>query len=59
MFDALTTRRPYKEAFSNEKAFKILKEESGTHFDPKIVEVFFNKLKEILETQERYHDNEI
>ena len=59
VFDALTTRRPYKEAFSNEKSFKILQEESGTHFDPKIVEVFFDNVQEIVETQERDHDNEI
>ena len=54
VFDSLTTRRPYKEAFSNEKAFKILKDESGTHFDPKTVAVFFYKLQEILECQEKY-----
>jgi len=57
VFDALTSKRPYKEAFSNEKALKILSEESGTHLDPKIVKVFFDKLQEILETQEKYRVN--
>lgn len=40
VFDALMSRRSYKEAFSAEKTFKIITEESGKHFDPMIVEVF-------------------
>ena len=40
VFDALTSKRPYKEPFSYEKAIKILKESSGTHFDPQILESF-------------------
>lgn len=47
VFDALTSKRPYKQAFSYEKAIGIMKESSGTHFDPKILEIFIrisNKL---------------
>jgi len=40
VFDALTNERPYKEAFTHEMSVKIIKEESGAHFDPKIVEIF-------------------
>ena len=40
VFDALTSKRCYKEAISAEEAFKIIEEESGTHFDPQLVEVF-------------------
>ena len=40
VFDALVSRRPYKEGFSFEKAMGIIHEESGTHFDPKIVTAF-------------------
>jgi len=47
VFDAITTKRPYKEAFSNEEAFDTLKKGRGTHFDPKIVNVFFDKIDEI------------
>ena len=40
VYDALRTRRPYKEPFSEEKAFKIIVSGSGTHFDPGLVDVF-------------------
>ena len=40
VYDALRTRRPYKEPFSEEEAYKIIIEGAGTHFDPGIVEVF-------------------
>lgn len=39
-FDALTSDRCYKKAFSVEKSLGILREESGTHFDPEVVEAF-------------------
>ncbi|MES0489376.1 MAG: HD domain-containing phosphohydrolase [Leptospirales bacterium] len=46
VYDALRTRRPYKEPFSKVKAEEIIIELKGTHFDPKIVDVFFrNKEK--------------
>ena len=40
VFDALLATRPYKKPFSTKKAMQIIKEESGSHFDPKIVEKF-------------------
>jgi putative two-component system response regulator len=40
VFDALTSRRPYKEPFSVERAFEIIREERGSHFDPTIVDAF-------------------
>jgi PAS domain S-box-containing protein len=39
-YDALRSRRPYKESLSREIAFKIVCEESGKHFDPEIVDAF-------------------
>ena len=39
VFDALTTERPYKKAFSARKAFDILYEEAGSHFDPYLIEI--------------------
>ncbi|MCR5825144.1 MAG: HD domain-containing protein [Oscillospiraceae bacterium] len=40
VFDALVSRRSYKEPFTFEKAMDIIKEESGTHFDPAVVDAF-------------------
>jgi len=40
VFDALTSRRPYKEAFSLESAVRILAEGRGSHFDPDLLDVF-------------------
>ncbi|MBO4692781.1 MAG: HD domain-containing protein [Clostridia bacterium] len=42
VFDALVSRRSYKEPFSFDKAVSIIKEESGTHFDPDVVKAFLN-----------------
>lgn len=41
VFDALTSKRCYKSAMPLEKAYAIIREESGTHFDPVVVEAFF------------------
>jgi len=40
VYDALTSVRPYKKAFSHEEAVRIITESSGTQFDPALVEVF-------------------
>ncbi len=40
VYDALVSERPYKKPFTHEQAVGIIKEGSGTHFDPRIVEVF-------------------
>lgn len=45
VYDALTTKRCYKEAIPSELAFEIMKSESGTHFDPALIDVFM-KYKE-------------
>ena len=47
VFDALTSPRVYKPAFSLEKALSILEEGKGTQFDPKCVEVFMESLDEV------------
>lgn len=39
VFDALTSKRPYKDEFSMERAFAIIEEGKGTQFDPRLVEV--------------------
>jgi two-component system response regulator RpfG len=49
VFDALTTKRPYKEAWSIADAFSYIEKEKGTHFDPLCVEAFFNQKEKVLE----------
>jgi len=46
-FDALTTERPYKKAFSIEKACRIIREEKGRQFDPRLVDIFLANLEEV------------
>jgi len=41
VYDALTSERPYKKAFTHEDSMKILMENAGKQFDPKIAEVFY------------------
>lgn len=42
VYDALVSERPYKKPFTHEQAVEIIEKDSGTHFDPKIVEAFVN-----------------
>lgn len=44
VYDALRSKRCYKEGFSKEKSLEIIKESSGTHFDPAIVDVFVDNI---------------
>jgi putative two-component system response regulator len=51
-YDALVSKRPYKEAYAHEEAVNIISKDAGKHFDPKIVEVFLavqDKFKEARE----------
>ena len=53
VFDALTSVRPYKHAWDLDKAVKQINDDSGTHFDPKVVDAFniaLDKIKEIKDT---------
>ena len=55
VFDALTSARVYKPAFSIEKALEILNEGKGTQFDPKCVEVFMEALPEVRVILRKYN----
>ena len=57
VFDALTSKRPYKEPFSIEKSLAIVKEERGTHFDPNVVDAFFDIQDEILNIKKQYSED--
>ncbi|MED3833551.1 hypothetical protein [Peribacillus frigoritolerans] len=41
VFDALTSRRPYKDSWPVERALSFINEQKGNHFDPSIVMSFF------------------
>ena len=58
VFDALTSKRPYKEAFSVEKAFGIIEEGKGSHFDPDVVDAFKAIRDEILTIKAQYGDDD-
>jgi putative two-component system response regulator len=42
VYDALVSERPYKKPYSHEEAVKIIENDSGTHFDPVLVQAFLN-----------------
>ncbi len=56
VFDAVTSERPYKPAFPNEEALQLLRDGKGKHFDPRVVDVFFECLDDILKIQEKFKD---
>ncbi|MDD5227778.1 MAG: response regulator [Methylococcales bacterium] len=58
VFDALTSVRPYKKAWSLGDAKQFLAEQSGTHFDPQCVEAFFRVWSEVLLIHAHYQDDE-
>ncbi len=55
VFDALVSPRCYKEPFTPEKAFNIIKESSGTHFDPILTAEFLLIKDEILQIMNKYN----
>ena len=54
VFDALGSDRCYKKAWRDEEIFTFFKEEKGKHFDPKLVDLFFENLEEFLKIREKY-----
>ena len=56
VFDALSSKRVYKEAWDEAETLKTIKEVSGQQFDPELVEVFFSSLDVIRSIQKRYPD---
>jgi putative two-component system response regulator len=56
VFDALTSVRPYKNAWTVEKAIQLLVKEKGKHFDSEIVDLFLENKEIILEIKNKYSD---
>ncbi|MFK8113211.1 MAG: HD domain-containing phosphohydrolase [Rubripirellula sp.] len=56
VYDALRARRPYKQPFSIEKSLDILSHDAGTHFDPAVVEAFFQGFDAISSIESEFSD---
>jgi len=58
MFDALTSRRPYKQAWSNEEAFSVLRALAGAKLDADCINALIGRAEEIDQIQARFHSDE-
>lgn len=58
VFDALMSRRVYKEAWDQDAVLKEIRAMSGTKFDPEFVDAFFEVLPRLLEIRARHPDEE-
>ncbi len=54
VFDALTTRRPYKKEVSTQEAYQLITNASGALFDPELVQVFRDSFDEILAVHKNF-----
>ncbi|MDI4652344.1 MULTISPECIES: two-component system response regulator [Pseudoalteromonas] len=54
VFDALTSKRPYKKAWTVEEALDLLKDEAGKHFDPQLVDLFIGQIDSIIEIKNTF-----
>jgi len=58
VFDALTSKRPYREPFELDRAHEIIEEGQGGHFDPEVAGAFFTVEDEIVSIKEKYRDQD-
>lgn len=56
VFDALVSKRCYKDAMDDETAFEIIKNDAGSHFDPTLAEIFLEKKNEVLKIHNTYKE---
>lgn len=56
VYDALISKRVYKEAYSHDKVVSIIESESGKHFDPLLVKLFLNIKDKFYEIAKKYKD---
>ncbi len=56
VYDALTSRRVYKDAWSTEDTIKTIRENAGTQFDPALLDIFLARPKDLLKIQTKYPD---
>jgi putative two-component system response regulator len=58
VFDALSSVRPYKDAFPLEKCLSILREGKGKHFDPRVLDAFLARIDQIVNIRDHYAELE-
>jgi response regulator RpfG family c-di-GMP phosphodiesterase len=56
VYDALSSARVYKDAWDESKVLDTIESESGRHFDPELIEIFFSSLDFLRAIQRRYQD---
>jgi putative two-component system response regulator len=56
VFDALASKRPYKDALPLDRCFEVLEEGRGTHFDPRVLDAFLSSKDEVLAVYYQYTD---
>lgn len=54
VFDALTSPRPYKEAWPMDKVLDFFKDQAGKHFDPRLVEEFFQIIPKVIALRDKF-----
>lgn len=58
VFDALSMKPPYKDAWPMDKVMSTLRESSGTHFEPRLIEAFEDVLSDILDIKAQWDDRD-
>ncbi len=56
VFDALGSDRVYKKSWELDRIYNLLREERGKHFDPQLIDIFFENEEEFLEIRAKYRD---
>ncbi|MNN42600.1 Cyclic di-GMP phosphodiesterase response regulator RpfG [compost metagenome] len=56
VFDALTSERPYKRAWTIDEAIATMQRDSGTHFDPDLLALFIEQLPAMLEIKDKWRE---
>lgn len=56
VFDALGSERVYKKAWNDEEIFAFFKDQRGKHFDPKLIDIFFENIDSFLEIRDKFKD---
>lgn len=58
VFDALTSKRPYKEAWSVDKAIAFMQDQKGKHFQPKLIDLLTENIDQILAIKDRWQEED-
>lgn len=56
VFDALMSKRPYKQAWAQEKVYALIDSESGQHFDPTLSALFLERFEDFISIQQKLKD---